>query len=52
MSLLKRNVVHSGSVISAFVDYLVAKGVDFKDTVLDDNPGVSILFRELVFFHK
>ena len=26
MNLLKRNVVHSGSVISAFVDYLVAKG--------------------------
>ena len=37
MTLLKRNVVHSGSVITAFVDYLVAKGVDFKDTVLDDN---------------
>ena len=37
MNLLKRNVVHSGSVITAFVDYLVAKGVDIKDTILDDN---------------
>ena len=37
MSLLKRYWVHSGSVINAFIDYLVAKGVDIKDLVLDDN---------------
>ena len=37
MNLLKRYWVHSGSVINAFIDYLVAKGVDIKDLVLDDN---------------
>merc|ERR1719348_1301198 len=31
MTLLKRNLVTFGSVISAFVDYLVAKGVDVED---------------------
>ena len=37
MNLLKRYWVHSGSVISAFMNYLVSKGVDVKDFVLDDN---------------
>ena len=36
MNLLKRYWVHSGSVINAFIDYLVAKGVDIKDFALDD----------------
>ena len=37
MNLLKRNLVTSGSVIAAFVDYLVAKGVDVKDYAFDEN---------------
>ena len=37
MNLLKRYWVHSGSVINAFIDYLVAKGVDIKDFALDDD---------------
>ena len=37
MSLLKRYSVHSGSVIKAFIDYLVAKGVDIKDFVSDED---------------
>ena len=37
MNLLKRYWVHSGSVINAFIDYLVAKGVDIKDLVLDED---------------
>ena len=37
MDLLKRDLVSSGSVIAAFVDYLVAKGVDVKDYAFDEN---------------
>ena len=37
MNLAKRYWIHSGSVFKAFLDYLIAKGVDVKDFVLDDN---------------
>ena len=41
MSLLQRYWVHSTSVIKAFIDYLVAKGVDIGDSVLDDNQPAA-----------
>merc|ERR1712126_115790 len=37
MNLVKRYWIHSGSVFKAFLDYLIAKGVDVKDFILDDN---------------
>ena len=37
MNLAKRYWIHSGSVFKAFLDYLIAKGVDVKDYILDDN---------------
>ena len=41
MCLLQRYWVHSTSVIKAFIDYLVDKGVDIEDNVLDDNQPAA-----------